>query len=360
MRSLRELLASRRARILKRWIKRMQGEHARSRLSRLELWDDLQKSLDQLSTALSAANRQSAASTSPCESPVSVGHEAQRPGVGLDIEEVVRKYGILADILLDELAATRSTLDTGEWQLVLQCITETLAGHARQHDEELHRQTSRQVALIAHELRNSLSTVGSAIATLRLAPTDGRLHGVLDRSLRRLGELVDDVLTADRLESRVDLHRKRLDLATLLREAVEEARAAGETRKVKIELDVDASLEVETDPRLLFSTIGNVLSNAVKFSQAGARVRVRARREGSLMVVAVEDECGGLPAGNIEELFEPFVRRGEDGNGLGLGLAIVRRALSALGGRVSVRNRPGHGCTFLITLPTESDCRSVA
>lgn len=58
--------------------------------------------------------------------------------------------------MLDELAAPGSTLDTGEWQLVLQCITETLASHARQHDEELHRQTSRQVAFIAHELRNSL------------------------------------------------------------------------------------------------------------------------------------------------------------------------------------------------------------
>jgi signal transduction histidine kinase len=126
----------------------------------------------------SAANRQSAVSPSPRESPVSVSHEAQRLGVGLDIEEVVLEYGILADILLDELAATGSTLDTGEWQLVLQCITETLASHARQHDEELQRQTSRQLAFIAHELRNSLGMVGSAIATLRLAPTDERLHRV--------------------------------------------------------------------------------------------------------------------------------------------------------------------------------------
>jgi signal transduction histidine kinase len=338
----------------------MQREHARPGLSRLELWDDLPKIIDQLGTALSAANRQSAVSLSPRESPVSASQEAQRLGVGLDIEEVVRQYGILADILLDEVAATGGTLDTGEWQLLLQCITETLASYARQHDEQLHRQTSRQVAFIAHELRNSLGTVGSAIATLRLAPTDERLYGILDRNLRRLGELVDEVLTADRLASRVDLQRKRLDLATLLSEAVEDASAAGETRKVKIALDVDASLEVETDPRLLLSTICNVLSNAVKFSQAGATVRVRARREGSAIVVEVQDECGGLPTDNIEELFKPFVRHGEDGNGFGLGLAIVRRALSALGGRVLVRNRPGQDCTFLITLPTGSDCTGVA
>jgi signal transduction histidine kinase len=70
--------------------------------------------------------------------------------------------------------------------------------------------------------------------------------------------------------------------------------------------------------------------------------------------VEVQDECGGLPA-NIEKLFEPLVQRGEDRNGFGLGLAIVRQAMAAHGGRVSVRNQPGEGCTFVIALPAEDD-----
>jgi signal transduction histidine kinase len=286
----------------------------------------------------------------PQGSPVSVSHGTQ----GFTIEEVVRKYGILVDILLDELAATGGALDTREWQVAMHCVVERIASDARRRNEELRRQTARHVAFIAHELRNSLGTVGSAIVALRLVPTDESLHGVLDRNLRRLRELVDDVLTADRVASHVDLQRERLDLAALLCEAVEDARAAGESRTVKISLEADTVLQVEADRRLLLS-IGNLLSNAVKFSHPGATVRVRARREVSATIVEVQDECGGLPDGNIEILFEPLVQRGEDRNGFGLGLAIVRQAMSAHGGRVSVRNEPGEGCTFVIALPAEDD-----
>jgi signal transduction histidine kinase len=359
MASLRDLLASRRARILERWTEQIRWEHAPPGLDRGELWDDLPNILDEFVVALSPAKEQQAASPLPQESPASATHGTQRLRVGFDIEEVVREYGILADILLDELAVTGQILDIGEWRFAMQCINtgiaKAVASYARQRDEELHRQTARHVAFIAHELRNPLGTVGSGIAALRLAPTDERLYQLLDRNLRRLGELVDEVLTADRLTSRVDPKRERLDLAALLRQAVEDARAAGESRKVKIVLEADTVLEVEADRRLLLSMIGNLLSNAVKFSQPGTTVRVRARREGSEMTVEVQDECGGLPTDNTEELFEPFVQRGNDRNGFGLGLAIVRQAIAAHGGRVSVRNQPGQGCTFVIALPTQAD-----
>jgi len=355
MPSLTELLASGRARILRRWTERIQGEHAQSEMSRVGLWDDLPNILDDLVTALSADEGRSPVSQLPHGNPVSVSHGTQGLRIGFTIEEVVRKYGILVDILLDELAATGGGHDTREWQLAMHCIVERSASDARRRDEELRRQTARHVAFIAHELRNSLGTVGSAIVALRLVPTDESLHGVLDRNLRRLRELVDDVLTAGRMASHVDLQRERLDLAALLCEAVEDARAAGESRTVKISLEADTVLQVEGDRRLLLSAIGNLLGNAVKFSHPGATVRVRARREGSATIVEVQDECGGVPAENIEKLFEPLVQRGEDRNGFGLGLAIVRQAMSAHGGRVSVRNEPGEGCTFVIALRAEDD-----
>ena len=355
MPSLTEVLASRRDRILKRWTERIRREPAPPGLSRGGLRDDLPNILDELVTALSADKDQSAVWPLPQENPASASRGTQQLRVGLEIEAVVREYGILVDILLEELAATGATLNTKEWQLAMHCIVERVASYARRRDEELRRQTGRHVAFIAHELRNSLGTVGGAIAALRLAPADERLHGVLDRNLHRLRELVDEVLTADRVASSVELQRERLDVTALLGQAVEDARTAGESRMVTISFEAGPVLEVDADRRLLLSTIGNVLSNAVKFSQAGTTVRVRARREGSAIVVEVQDECGGLPTGNIEKLFEPFVQRGEDRNGFGLGLAIVRQAISALDGRVSVRNQPGQGCTFVLTLPTEDD-----
>jgi signal transduction histidine kinase len=148
------------------------------------------------------------------------------------------------------------------------------------------------------------------------------VYAVLDRSLRQLGELVDAVLTADRLATRAEIKRERMDLAALLHDVVQETRPAGESRDVRITLDVEAPLVVDADRRLLGSAVGNLVGNAVKFSHAGSTVRVRAARDRDDVLLQVQDECGGLPPGNVDELFEPFVQRGDNRSGFGLGLAI--------------------------------------
>jgi hypothetical protein len=105
--------------------------------------------LDELVTALSAAKGQSAVSPFPQETSDSLIHGIRGLRGGVNIEEVVREYGVLVDILLDELAVTGGTLDTREWQLAMHCIVETIASYARRRDEELRRQTARHVAFIA-------------------------------------------------------------------------------------------------------------------------------------------------------------------------------------------------------------------
>jgi signal transduction histidine kinase len=362
MAALTDLLAARRARILDRWTRRIEWEHAPQGLTRGELWDHLPHILDELLAALRAGEGKPSVSPLPQESPASASHGTQRLRVGFDVEEVVREYGILADILLDELAATGESLDNGEWRLTIRCIStaiaEAIAAYVRRRDDELRRQAERHVAFMAHELRNPLGAARGATEALRLTPGDTSLHGVLDRNLRRLGELVDEVLMVDRLASRVELQREQVDLAALLQQAVEDAHPSGETRDTKLTLDVGAALEVEADRRLLVSTVGNLLSNAVKFTRPGGTVRVRARRDGGAVTIEVQDECGGLPSEDTEELFEPFVQRGDERSGFGLGLAIVRQAILAHGGRITVQNEPGQGCTFVITLPAEAGPRT--
>jgi len=361
MTSLTELLGSRRASILERWTQRIRWELAPPELSRGELWDHLPHILDELVEALRAAEGRAAASPLPEESPASVRHGTQRLRVGFDVEEVVREYGLLEEIVLDEFAATGQTLDTREWRLAMQCfntaIAEAIAAYVKRRDEEIRRQTERHIGFVAHELRNPLGTARSAAAALQLTSTDGRLYSVLDRSLRQVGELVDAVLTADRLASRAEIKREPVDLTALAQDVVQDARPAAESRDVKITLEVDEPLEVEADRRLLASVVGNLVGNAVKFSQAGGTVRVRAGREGDGALLQVQDECGGLPPGNLDDLFEPFVQRGDNRSGFGLGLAIARQAISAHGGQVSVRNEPGKGCTFEVTLPAKADPR---
>src|SRR5262249_60609026 len=96
--------------------------------------------------------------------------------------------------------------------------------------------------------------------------------------------------------------------------------------------------------------LSNLVQDAIKFSRAGGHVVMRARAVNGTSVIEVEDECGGLPPGKEEELFAPFVQKGNDRRGLGLGLSVTREAVEAHGGHLSVTNLPGKGCIFSVSL----------
>ena len=107
---------------------------------------------------------------------------------------------------------------------------------------------------------------------------------------------------------------------------------------------------IQGDARLLHSTLSNLIHNAVKYTREGGRVTVRGRSVDDRVVIEVEDECGGLPEGKIEELFNPFVQAGADRTGFGLGLAIAKQAAEAHAGAIRVHSLPGKGCVFTLDL----------
>jgi hypothetical protein len=210
------------------------------------------------------------------------------------------------------------------------------------------------VAFIAHELRNPLGAASVAMKLLReTGEIDGsRMHDIVERSLARLTNLVDEVLVAQSLEAGIEPHRSRLTLAELLSETELDAQPGAQQKGVTLEILGSLALEVQGDRRLLVSALTNLVRNAVKFTPKGGRVAVRASVEGDWLRIEVEDGCGGLPADvDTDELFRPFVQRGSDRRGLGLGLAIARQAIEAHGGRVIVENRPGCGCVFGFLVP---------
>ena len=97
--------------------------------------------------------------------------------------------------------------------------------------------------------------------------------------------------------------------------------------------------------------VTNLLQNAFKFTRLGTRVTVRVGASEERVMIEVEDECGGLPGSNTDDLFRPFEQRGADRTGVGLGLAFCRWAVEANGGRIYARNLPDTGCVFTIDLP---------
>ena len=110
---------------------------------------------------------------------------------------------------------------------------------------------------------------------------------------------------------------------------------------------------IYADPEILVSALSNLVQNAFKFTIPGGHVSLRTLPTADRVQIEIEDECGGLPRGEIEHLFRLFEQRGADRTGLGLGLAISRQGVEDSGGAVRVRDLPGKGCVFTVDLPRQ-------
>ena len=143
-----------------------------------------------------------------------------------------------------------------------------------------------------------------------------------------------------------------MDIATFLNDVVAASALQAEYRGCQfIAEPVAADLMTDVDPQLLASAVTNLLNNAFKYSHEGGTVRLSATAQGTTLVIAVDDACGGIPP-TVGDPFQPFgERRGKDRTGLGLGLSIARKAVRAHGGDIHIVNRPGVGCTFSIEIP---------
>jgi len=174
------------------------------------------------------------------------------------------------------------------------------------------------------------------------------------RSLRRMQELIDHSLTVARESSGVELRPERVLLRELLEEAASFAASAAEDKKIDIRIRLEQEPTVDLDLRLARSALTNLVTNAVKYSCAGSTVELRGTSAGGRAVIEVEDCCGGLPPGKVEEAFAPFVRFHSRQSGFGLGLAIAKQAADAHGGTIRVQNLPGKGCIFALEFPLVS------
>jgi signal transduction histidine kinase len=283
-------------------------------------------------------------------------HGEQRLRVGFDVDEVVREYDLLGDTILRAADAAGVAVSIDQMRTLLRLLNagtaEAVAAYVRRRDEEAKREAATHVSFVAHELRNPLNTAVLAITGLRrtLLSSGGKLVDMLDRSVARIRELVDQVLMAARFPN-VELRIEPLAIGDLLAEAVQEVEPKAEHKNISVTLDVEDGLLVEGDRRLLHSLAANLIGNAIKFTAPGGSVVIKGKRDEDQVVIEFADGCGGLPQGSLAELFEPYVQRGVDRSGLGLGLAIVRQAVEAHGGTIGVRNAATIGCVFTARLP---------
>jgi signal transduction histidine kinase len=282
-------------------------------------------------------------------------HGGQRASLGYRIEEVPAGFGALCNTITELAAKLGESIDPSEYQALNLAMDAGIAGAVEEYfartREALLREEQLSAAYLAHELRNALSGALAAWAALQ----EGRvgLHSrtadVLHRSLDRMRQLLMASLSQVRDTARHPLELRRLDLASLVRDV---AATTVVGRGVQLEVDAPTTAEAIADERLMFSALSNIAQNAVKFSREGGTVWIRCRAVGAEVVIETQDECGGLPPGKAEELFQPFVQKGGDRSGVGLGLAIVRDVMAAHHGSVAVTDLPGQGCVFALRVPS--------
>jgi hypothetical protein len=272
---------------------------------------------------------------------------------GFTISQVVYDYGGICQTLSELAIETEADITVTEFKTLNLCLDDAIAGAVTAYSRMRDRQGNEHLGALAHELRNQLNTAVLAFDMLKTGSVGigGSTGGVLGRSLAGLRNLIDRELAEVRLGAGIH-QREMIKMAEFIEDVEVAATLDADARGVQLSVTrVPSGLFVHADRQTLSSVVGNLLQNAFKFTSKGGRVSLHVGTKDDRVFISIEDQCGGLPPGKAEELFQPFEQRGPDRTGVGLGLAISRRGAEVNGGHVQVRNLPGHGCVFTVDLP---------
>ena len=218
--------------------------------------------------------------------------------------------------------------------------------------------TTQLLRDISHELRSPLARMRVALGLARQPPADlSRQLDRLEREIERLDAMISQVLKLAHLHGTDALQqRERFDLGEVIEELVRDANFEGAVKNCRIELQGTADIALLGSRELLRSAIENVLRNAVRYSPNDTRVLIRiSRRAGNGLEILIGDHGPGVPAAELERIFEPFYRvaesRDRDSGGEGIGLAITSQVLKAHGGSAQAANAQSGGLEVRLRLP---------
>jgi signal transduction histidine kinase/DNA-binding response OmpR family regulator len=269
-----------------------------------------------------------------------------------------RSYGP-ADIALAEDVAGRAAIALDNARLY-------------RNIQEQDRRKNEFLAMLAHELRNPLAPLRNGVEILKQPGQQGDdiewIRGMIDRQVRHLVRLVDDLLDVSRItRGKIQLRKEPVDVSSIVSCAVEASRPLIDSRRHKLTVHLpDCPVQVDADPTRLTQVLGNLLNNAAKYTEEGGRIGLSVEEEGRDVVFRVRDSGIGIPPEMLPSVFDLFMQanRGLDRSqgGLGIGLTLVHRLVEMHGGKVQALSAgPGKGSEFVIRLPvlTEELRRSV-
>jgi PAS domain S-box-containing protein len=251
---------------------------------------------------------------------------------------------------------------TGILGVVLVFRDATAARTAARALLEADRRKDEFLAVLAHELRNPLAPIRQAAAIARTPAATGAQvrwsHDVIDRQVGHMSRLLDDLLDVSRItRGTLEVRKTRVDLASVVDSAIEMARPLIDAHRHTLHVDLPREpLPLDADPLRLAQVIGNLLTNAAKYTKPGGKIELAARRDGDAVAVRVADNGVGLTPESLARIFQMFVQiappldRAE--GGLGIGLALAKGLVQLHGGSIEARSAgPCLGSEFTVRLP---------
>jgi PAS domain S-box-containing protein len=226
------------------------------------------------------------------------------------------------------------------------------------------------VSDLSHELRTPLTTIQSAVGLLerardRLDPLEHRALELADQELKRIRGMVEELMTLAQMDSwKYQLEVGPANMTTIIQTAIESVEAKAQRFGIKIYFDDAGEHRCVCDVQKLYQVFLNLLDNAIKYSDSGARVDVEIEEDDSTLTVRIRDTGVGIPKEELSQLFERFYRVDKDRSratgGSGLGLAISRQIVEMHGGSISVESEVDVGSVFEVRLPKAFLSRSVS
>jgi two-component system, sensor histidine kinase and response regulator len=272
-----------------------------------------------------------------------------------DMDELVAKVRVMMRIKSTEDKLRQRTEELAKLHEAEKAMVKRLT--------ELDSLKSQFIATASHELRTPLSIIkGFTNLLLRRddfgfdRPTEQQYLQLIDSQVNALTGLVDDMLSASRIESgRVRLQRERVELLPMIKRVLHTFSVAGEERHIDLAIEASDSAIVYADPQHAEQVFVNLMSNAVKYSYDGGVIRVSVEDGPDQVKISVRDRGVGIARDQFDQLFTKFTRlenpRTVEAGGTGLGLFIARNWVEANGGQIWAESVEGEGTVFSFTLP---------
>jgi len=292
-------------------------------------------------------------------------HGTEMLRLGYTLSHVVHAYGAMCQAITELANKKDFHIDVIGFHDLNQCLDVAIAGavteYQRRRDLQERSREDEHLGSLTHELRNALTNGMISFQMIKRGTVgvSGNTGTVLEKSLQRMQKIIDRSLTEVRLRVDPVLHIESSRLIEIVDQILVTAELEAQAKKQKIELDINSDVEIVADQQTFYSALSNLIQNALKFTHENGTIRIRGRVEKENVIVEVHDECGGLPPETIANLFKAFEQQNENRTGLGLGLAIARRAITLNHGIIEAHTLPGKGCIFTITLP-RSQVQSLA